>query len=229
MLYRKSYTVDSRLAPSQWETSLQSNAVPHWLGGNHALWMYGARLDKHAVPVMFISGVQLYWCFGNPNILSSISTHCTLHKMAKFSQTFSNAFRVNESCVCCFKFSFGFKCPTWLLGCRQVTSSYPHHVSHERWCQMTLPGHNELTLGVTGPVCNWALAWMNHVRRELKRDRINEIVTPLISRCENKYEIIDTIDPTSKSNAARLSSVYTGLCYKISTCLKRKKYVNFGI
>ena len=26
--------VDSRLAPSQWETSLQSNAVSHWLGAN---------------------------------------------------------------------------------------------------------------------------------------------------------------------------------------------------
>ena len=25
---------DSRLAPSQWETSLQSNAIPHWLGTN---------------------------------------------------------------------------------------------------------------------------------------------------------------------------------------------------
>ena len=25
---------DSRLAPSQWETSLQCNAVPHWLGTN---------------------------------------------------------------------------------------------------------------------------------------------------------------------------------------------------
>ena len=24
---------DSRLAPSQWETSLQSNAVSHWLAG----------------------------------------------------------------------------------------------------------------------------------------------------------------------------------------------------
>ena len=26
--------VDSRLAPSQWDTSLQSNAVSHWLGAN---------------------------------------------------------------------------------------------------------------------------------------------------------------------------------------------------
>ena len=33
---------DSRFAPSQWETSLQSNAVSHWLGANLelALEMY---------------------------------------------------------------------------------------------------------------------------------------------------------------------------------------------
>ena len=29
-----SFRADSRLAPSQWETSLQSNAVSHWLGAN---------------------------------------------------------------------------------------------------------------------------------------------------------------------------------------------------
>ena len=28
------YLADSRLVPSQWETSLQSNAVSHWLGSN---------------------------------------------------------------------------------------------------------------------------------------------------------------------------------------------------
>ena len=28
------YTADSRSAPSQWETPLQSNAVSHWLGTN---------------------------------------------------------------------------------------------------------------------------------------------------------------------------------------------------
>ena len=28
------FSADSRLAPSQWETSLQSNAVSHWLGAN---------------------------------------------------------------------------------------------------------------------------------------------------------------------------------------------------
>ena len=28
------YRADSRFAPSQWEMSLQSNAVSHWLGAN---------------------------------------------------------------------------------------------------------------------------------------------------------------------------------------------------
>ena len=34
--WRQTYITraDSRLAPSQWETSLQSNAVSHWLGAN---------------------------------------------------------------------------------------------------------------------------------------------------------------------------------------------------
>ena len=32
--YQYMYRDDSRLAPSQWETSLQSNAVSHWLGAN---------------------------------------------------------------------------------------------------------------------------------------------------------------------------------------------------
>ena len=30
----RAHKADSRLAPSQWETSLQSNAVSHWLGAN---------------------------------------------------------------------------------------------------------------------------------------------------------------------------------------------------
>ena len=32
--YMGIFRADSRLAPSQWETSLQSNAVSHWLGAN---------------------------------------------------------------------------------------------------------------------------------------------------------------------------------------------------
>ena len=32
--YHSSHRADSRLAPSQWETPLQSNGVSHWLGAN---------------------------------------------------------------------------------------------------------------------------------------------------------------------------------------------------
>ena len=34
------YTADPRLMPSQWETSLQCNAVSHWLGANLESAMY---------------------------------------------------------------------------------------------------------------------------------------------------------------------------------------------
>ena len=50
------YRADSRLAPSQWVTSLQSDAVSHWLGASPVLSIY---LNT---PVMegFISGPSLW-------------------------------------------------------------------------------------------------------------------------------------------------------------------------
>ena len=45
-------SVDSRLAPSQWETSLQSNAVSHWLGANLESALILPRLrscDMHVI------------------------------------------------------------------------------------------------------------------------------------------------------------------------------------
>ena len=40
---------DSTIAPSQWETPLQSNAVSHWLGANleSALGIYDKIFTKH--------------------------------------------------------------------------------------------------------------------------------------------------------------------------------------
>ena len=42
------FRADSRLAPSQWETSLQSNAVSHWLGADleSALIFHQARFQS---------------------------------------------------------------------------------------------------------------------------------------------------------------------------------------
>ena len=44
-----SHRADSRLAPSQWERSLQSNTVSHWLGSNleSALHSYSVPRGKH--------------------------------------------------------------------------------------------------------------------------------------------------------------------------------------
>ena len=45
-----SHKADSRLAPSQWETSLQSNAISHWLGANLKSALYtGPKLDHRCV------------------------------------------------------------------------------------------------------------------------------------------------------------------------------------
>ena len=43
------YRADSRLALSQWQTSLQSNAASHWLGANleSALWVYLQDVAVH--------------------------------------------------------------------------------------------------------------------------------------------------------------------------------------
>ena len=43
----KSCRADSRFAPSQWETSLQSNAVPHWLGAK-----LGTSLNGCVLPIL---------------------------------------------------------------------------------------------------------------------------------------------------------------------------------
>ena len=45
--------VDSRLAPSQWKTTLQSNAVSHWLGVNLESSLYGS----HYSPMLFRTSV----------------------------------------------------------------------------------------------------------------------------------------------------------------------------
>ena len=42
------FRADSRLAPSQWETTLQSNAISHWLGSN--LGMHPAN-ERHCYKI----------------------------------------------------------------------------------------------------------------------------------------------------------------------------------
>ena len=56
---------DSRLAPSRWEPSLQSNAVSHWLGAilDSALYTIGQIFDRFCNLVCFveISKILIEW------------------------------------------------------------------------------------------------------------------------------------------------------------------------
>ena len=52
------FRIDSRLAPSQWETSLQSNTVSHWLGAN---------LESALVLMDEIHVWQIWWTKRNGN------------------------------------------------------------------------------------------------------------------------------------------------------------------
>ena len=63
---------DSRLAPSQWETSLQSNAVSHWLGANLAkVYFHTALLHWYQSRFLLVCVVWLPWGH-SPLIPSSI-------------------------------------------------------------------------------------------------------------------------------------------------------------
>ena len=49
-MWNNIYRADSKLAPSQWETSLQSNAVSYWLGTN---WELALIYVKYSPPIHF--------------------------------------------------------------------------------------------------------------------------------------------------------------------------------
>ena len=87
---------DSRLASSQWETSLQSNAVSHRLGTNLELAVYGLLS-----PIIYLTTNQPLWPLSAMK-QSSLATMCGtrskdplihwgLQKMACKLHTFSNA------------------------------------------------------------------------------------------------------------------------------------------
>ena len=52
------YRTDSRLAPSEWETSLQSNAVSHWLDAN-----IESALIYHNNKTSAMGPYWIFWCW----------------------------------------------------------------------------------------------------------------------------------------------------------------------
>ena len=73
------YMADFRFAPSQWETSLQSNAVSHWLGANlhSALNVYDQQSNNfiwHAQMAANADDILKYFIKENLCILDQIAT-----------------------------------------------------------------------------------------------------------------------------------------------------------
>ena len=52
------YRADSKFAPSQWETSLQSNALSHWLGTNLESALQGQSWGKFGLHI----NIDIYAC-----------------------------------------------------------------------------------------------------------------------------------------------------------------------
>ena len=83
------HRADSRLAPSQWETSLPSNTVSHWLDANLESALYQPCADEvgikgyHVVCVTVITRA----CF-------SCTARCRYKYSAKYSQSASHSFPV---------------------------------------------------------------------------------------------------------------------------------------
>ena len=85
------YKADSRFATSQWETSLQSNAVSHWLGAiTRPQWI--ARVISHISHVI-------------------INSFTHVSKFPFFSQM---SFSKQWSACKCLRFDYGFELWLWL-------------------------------------------------------------------------------------------------------------------
>ena len=79
---------DSRLAPSQWETSLQSNAVSHWLGGNLESALFCT------IQPWYQATVALQWRHnGRDSVSNHQPHHCLLNRL------FSADLRKHQSSV----------------------------------------------------------------------------------------------------------------------------------
>ena len=69
------HMADSRLAPSQWETALQSNAVSHWLGANLEAALHTHTTHEgmlHSVNVLCVCMCVCVWPF-------TLSVHLCIH------------------------------------------------------------------------------------------------------------------------------------------------------
>ena len=97
------YRADSRLAPNQWETSLQSNAVSHWLGANLEsallciIWYSDFRIVFLSEPVI-------------PECFNGAINGCFDTKVLSFENTISHH---NDKLVLWLSYLYNGKAHNW--------------------------------------------------------------------------------------------------------------------
>ena len=120
---------DSRLAPSQWETSLQSNAVSHWKGAylesalmSMDIWwnrrtstVYWCIASKLKVPLFFFNGMNKTFLWVN---------------LSFFNQSYSGGITTTKKPATGYRRYYHSICrpPRCHAGCH---GAWPPH--HERW------------------------------------------------------------------------------------------------
>ena len=96
------YKADSRLAPSQWETSLQSNAVSHWLGANlESVLIYLCQaITKHSAHYKESRVFSLQWRHDGRDSVSNHQPHdCLLNRLIKRTSNKTSKLRVTGLCA----------------------------------------------------------------------------------------------------------------------------------
>ena len=115
---------DSRLAPSQWETSLQSNAVSHWLGANPESALYCIEQDRELLEMTS-------WHWHTFGITSPLWEETTLDPWSPLTQGY-----YCEALVFCNLDNLLDQTAVLLINWHAVTIIWRHHNAD---CEYNLP------------------------------------------------------------------------------------------
>ena len=110
------YRDDFRIAPSQWETSLQSNGVSHWLGANlkSALYIiknpWNKDIIEDAYTAVFDHICVLVWLepWWWPTFILQHGITITTHAVAQHLHIGMTTLRKLAKCCCCSIFTLEY-------------------------------------------------------------------------------------------------------------------------
>ena len=109
---------DSRLAPSQWETSLQSNEVSHWLGANLESALYyhpPGTNNRHYNPTLKLTQPSFQGLGKIHYIIIAYSNDRNYQNQLKMSDEISIFFSCFPQIYVCGHFKNSFHYSKWLI------------------------------------------------------------------------------------------------------------------